>query len=146
MYAKQIAKIDDDYAAEGLVSTYWLAFTLGRVAAVPLAAIASSATILLCSMPLAIVGAVWPLLHPGPQATLGSAILVGLGAACGFPNTMAIAATYADLDGTVNGVISTASVVLAAHICGRMLWQGGWGPKACQWSPAAFWDSSSSRC
>lgn len=60
-------------------------------------------------MPLAIFGALWPLLYPGPTSTLVSVICVGIGAAAGFPNTLSLAAEHAELDGTLNGVISTVA-------------------------------------
>ncbi len=70
-----------------------------------------ASTLLHATMPLAVAGAAGALLWPTRATTLASVLLVGAGAACGFPNMLSIAAEAADLDGHVNGIISTVAGV-----------------------------------
>ncbi|GFH17284.1 MFS domain-containing protein, partial [Haematococcus lacustris] len=108
VYARDVGGVSD-YAAESLCSVYWMAFTGGRLMAAVLVTIIPCGTVLLWSMPLAVVGAAWPLLAPGPTATIASVLLVGLGASAGFPTTLGMTAECIPLDGHLNGLISTVT-------------------------------------
>ncbi|KAL6761575.1 major facilitator superfamily domain-containing protein [Haematococcus lacustris] len=108
VYARDVGGVSD-YAAESLCSVYWMAFTGGRLLAAVLVTIIPCGTVLLWSMPLAVVGAAWPLLAPGPTATIASVLLVGLGASAGFPTTLGMTAECIPLDGHLNGLISTVT-------------------------------------
>ncbi|KAJ9528553.1 hypothetical protein QJQ45_020473 [Haematococcus lacustris] len=121
VYARDVGGVSD-YAAESLCSVYWMAFTGGRLLAAVLVTIIPCGTVLLWSMPLAVVGATWPLLAPGPTATIASGrrstaaehgtgwvLLVGLGASAGFPTTLGMTAECIPLDGHLNGLISTVT-------------------------------------
>lgn len=104
-YSSQVGGLSET-GSENMTSMFWLLFVVGRGVAAVLATCVHASTLLLVSMPLAIVGSIVPLMWPGPDSTVASVALVGLGAACGFPSTMSITAQYTHLNGTINGVIS----------------------------------------
>mmetsp|Transcript_37143 Transcript_37143/g.82628 ORF Transcript_37143/g.82628 Transcript_37143/m.82628 type:complete len:524 (+) Transcript_37143:55-1626(+) len=107
----------DEEAGQQITSLYWLAFTLGRVPAIFMATWFPVSNILLLMMPLSVVGGVLPLVQP-PSATGtasssaalitgSSTMLVALGAAAGFPCSLSMATEYVEIDGFMNGVVST---------------------------------------
>eukprot|EP00199_Chlamydomonas_sp_CCMP681_P000514 CAMPEP_0119101024 /NCGR_PEP_ID=MMETSP1180-20130426/156_1 /TAXON_ID=3052 ORGANISM="Chlamydomonas cf sp, Strain CCMP681" /NCGR_SAMPLE_ID=MMETSP1180 /ASSEMBLY_ACC=CAM_ASM_000741 /LENGTH=464 /DNA_ID=CAMNT_0007085039 /DNA_START=71 /DNA_END=1466 /DNA_ORIENTATION=- len=124
MYSRSVTAFPD-LTAEHLVSMYWLAFTVGRFASAGFASCVSTPVMLLTSMPLAIVGSVWPLLAPSPVSTVASVLLVGLGASCGFPATMALTAQYLSLDGETNGLIATVAGLAATIMPALVPWLAG---------------------
>eukprot|EP00798_Chlamydomonas_sp_ICE-L_P031779 gene31779-6976_t len=112
-YGTDYAKLSPVQSRQ-LTSLYWLTFTLGRVPAIFLASCFRMSTILLVSMPLALLGAGLPLimgdsmaLHP--ELLPVSVILIGLGIAAGFPCALSYATEYVAINGTLNGVLSTVA-------------------------------------
>lgn len=96
-----------------LTSAYWGAFTAGRLIASAAAAVLRPATLLLVSMPLAVLGAKLALALPparlaGPLATT-SVILVGLGVSTGFANMLALLERHAPITGSVTGLLGAVA-------------------------------------
>jgi fucose permease len=95
-----------------LNAAYWGAFTAGRVIASGAALVVSPLTVLLVSMPLAMVGSGIAVVLPaqilagqGGWVMAGVAILVGLGVSTAFANALAILDDAAPISGTVTGVL-----------------------------------------
>ena len=95
-----------------LNAAYWGAFTAGRVLASGAALVVSPLTVLLASMPLAVVGSGIAVVLPpellaaqGGWVMAGVAVLVGLGVSTAFANALAILDAAAPITGTVTGVL-----------------------------------------
>eukprot|EP00775_Hariotina_reticulata_P008475 gene8475-8658_t len=97
-----------DHIGHFLNAAYWGSFTIGRVIASFAAAALQPTTILLCSLPLAVLGAATALLAPLTVAgsvwlLLTVSLLIGLGASAGFANSLALLDKYHPCTGSVTG-------------------------------------------
>jgi fucose permease len=97
-----------DHIGHFLNAAYWGSFTVGRVFASFAAAALQPTTILLCSLPLAVLGAAAALLVPPSVAgsvwlLLTVSVLIGLGASAGFANSLALLDKYHPCTGSVTG-------------------------------------------
>ena len=94
-----------------LTSAYWLAFTLGRVAASLVAAATSPRALLLGSTPLAAAGSALALALPrgvlarAPGLAGAAVALVGLGLSCSFASLLALLGECAPVNGSATGLL-----------------------------------------
>jgi fucose permease len=101
--------------SHGINAAYWASFTGGRLVASAAAVKLSPAALLGASLPLAVVGAAAALLMPSGSLGAGGGLLyvisalVGLGAAPGFANALALLDSFLPASGTVTGMLSTVA-------------------------------------
>ncbi|HUS16299.1 MAG TPA: MFS transporter [Chloroflexia bacterium] len=125
----------DPAPAALVVSTYWIAFTLGRAAAGLLSHRVAGAHLVLGGALLSAAGAAAVALAPGNAAVLfGGAVLLGAGFAPVFPTAFGLAtARYPATAGAVSSVLvmgGTLGGTVLPYLQGRLLAAGGVGATA----------------
>jgi FHS family Na+ dependent glucose MFS transporter 1 len=91
----------DEGGATKLVSSFWAAFTLARVLAIPLAARVRPQTLLTIDLVGAVASVICLVLIPGETAMWIGTVALGLSLASLFPATMSLAGQRMRLDGAV---------------------------------------------
>jgi hypothetical protein len=129
-------------AASGIVSTFWLAMTAGRLCAAACASRGvSPVAILKATLPLAVVGpalALW-LPYSGEALTVGVG-LSGLGLSTGFANSVALLARHVEPSGGTQSLIQLAAcggALLFAPLAGALAQHAGVGTSAFLWVAGA---------
>ncbi|KXZ55589.1 hypothetical protein GPECTOR_2g1139 [Gonium pectorale] len=108
---KEVHTSDADAALAN--STFWGAFTLGRVIGAAVSELTTPLTLLLGSVPFSIVGCALPLLwgRAGLSKALVLALgaLAGLGNSTGYANAVALLERYVPVTGFINGVFGAVA-------------------------------------
>ncbi|GAX75222.1 hypothetical protein CEUSTIGMA_g2666.t1 [Chlamydomonas eustigma] len=103
--SKEMGLTDTDAALAN--SSFWGAFTFGRVVGVVVSPFTTPSVLLLASTPFSVAGAFIPLLLKGQMswnALLLSAVLTGFGNSAGYANAVALLEQYVPVTGFINGI------------------------------------------
>lgn len=110
-YSSEEMGLDDAQSAFAN-STFWGAFTIGRVFGVLISPLTTPSVLLLGSIPFSLVGASLPIVFQGnmtQQLILSAAFLSGFGNSAGYANALALLEQYVPVTGFINGVFGAVA-------------------------------------